>query len=219
VAGHRRHLPSRAFRGFEMVAWITGATLVTALLAYVFMVAPPARPGLGAAQNLAPAVPVNSGPCVFEPCSERPMPTGPPTRVRITAIGVDTPLVELKLDARGQLEAPKTYGRPGWFRDGVVPGDAGPAVVAGHVDSKDGPAVFYDLHTLRPGDTIEIERGGEWVAFAVTTIERYPKNRFPTEKVYQPTPGAELRVITCGGDFDPNRLSYRDNVVVYAVLA
>ena len=145
--------------------------------------------------------------------------TGEPTLVRIPSIQVESTLESLVRDATGKLEAPKTYEHAGWWRDGVVPGDAGPAVIAGHVDSAEGPAVFFQLHDLRPGDLIEVERGGRVVTFSVTTTEQYPKDTFPTDRVYQPTPDAELRLITCGGDFDRNRLSYRDNIVVYAILA
>ena len=101
----------------------------------------------------------------------------------------------------------------------MVPGEVGAAVIAGHVDSrKSGPAVFYNLHKLKAGDTVEVDRGGQTVTFAVTEVQTYPKNAFPTDRVYQPTPDAELRLITCGGQFDRNLRSYRDNIVVYAVL-
>jgi len=78
--------------------------------------------------------------------------------------------------------------------------------------------VFYRLHALKSGDIVEIQRGGVWIRFAVTSVQRYPKDRFPGVKVYKPTPGAELRLITCGGEFDRDRRSYRDNIVVSAIL-
>jgi sortase (surface protein transpeptidase) len=143
----------------------------------------------------------------------------PPGRLRIPAIGVDAPLDPLHLDAAGALEAPRDYARPGWYAEGTVPGDDGPAVIAGHVDSRQGPAVFFRLHELRPGDTVEVARGDRWLRFRVVGSERYPKNRFPNAHVYGPTPDAELRLITCGGTFDRHRGSYVDNVVVYAVAA
>jgi LPXTG-site transpeptidase (sortase) family protein len=90
--------------------------------------------------------------------------------------------------------------------------------IAGHIDSaKSGAAVFYDLHKLKPGDTVQVDRGGQTVVFSVTDVEQYPNNAFPTAQVYQPTPDAELRLITCGGAFDRRLPSYRDNIVVYAV--
>jgi LPXTG-site transpeptidase (sortase) family protein len=155
---------------------------------------------------------------VFEPCT-RPTYSGEPTLVRIPAIAVESSLESLSLDPAGQLEPPKTYERAGWWRGGVVPGDIGPAVIAGHVDSVKGPAVFYRLHELRRGDIVEVVRGGQVVTFTVTGAEQYPKDAFPTDRVYQPTPDAELRLITCGGDFDRRRRSYRDNIVIYAALA
>jgi hypothetical protein len=142
----------------------------------------------------------------------------PPTRLRIASIAVDTPLEDLDLDPAGALGAPKDFAHAGWYAKGNRPGDAGPAVIAGHVDSKRGPAVFYRLHELRPGGTVEVMRGGSWMTFRVLATRRYPKERFPTDEVYAPTPNPQLRLITCGGTFDRSRGSYLDNVVVYAVL-
>ena len=144
---------------------------------------------------------------------------GPPTRLRIPSLGVDTALVDLRLDDKGALEVPKDFHVAGWYADGTRPGDAGPAIIAGHVDSKQGPAVFFRLHELKVGDTIEVARDERWLAFRVVDLERYPKDQFPTDKVHGPTPGAELRLITCGGAFNSQTRSYRDNVVVYAILS
>lgn len=142
----------------------------------------------------------------------------PPTRVRIPAIRVDSPLEDLTLDSAGALRAPVDYGRAGWYADGTVPGDIGPAVIAGHVDSRQGPAVFFRLYQLRQDDLIQVQRGSKWVTFRVVSTARYPKDRFPTAEVYGPTPDAQLRLITCGGTFNKTRRSYVDNVVVYAVV-
>jgi len=142
-----------------------------------------------------------------------------PERVRIPAIGVDSALESLALDAEGALGAPKAYDHAGWYADGTRPGDVGPAVIAGHVDSHTGPAVFYRLHQLKQGDTIEVARsGGTTAKFRVLAVRKYPKKAFPTDEVYAPTPNAQLRLITCGGAFDQSSRSYVDNVVVYAVL-
>jgi hypothetical protein len=146
-------------------------------------------------------------------------PVAPPTRIRVSRVGIDSPLVRLRLDRAGVLEAPKDFARAGWFEQGTVPGEPGPAVIAGHVDDKKGPAVFYRLRDLRVGDLVEVRRGGEWIPFRVVANEQYPKDRFPAAAVYGPTPGAELRLITCGGTFEPAKGSYRDNIVVYAVDA
>jgi hypothetical protein len=222
VVGHRRRLAAEhpgLLRLIEATAWAVGLAVVAGIAAFVAGARP--APSSAAWVNPAPttitAVP-GGGPCVFEPCAE-PTYTGEPTRLRIATIGVDAPLEQLDLDSHNVLIPPKSYGKPGWFRGGILPGDAGAAVVAGHVDSYTGPAVFYQLHTLKEDDIVEVQRGGVWIRFRVTSVERYPKNRFPTEKVYMPTPGAELRLITCGGEFDRGRRSYRDNIVVYAILA
>jgi LPXTG-site transpeptidase (sortase) family protein len=141
----------------------------------------------------------------------------PPTRVRIASIGVDTSLEDLKLDEHGSLTPPHDFAKAGWYADGTVPGEAGPAVIAGHVDSHNGPAVFFRLNELKVGSTIEVTRADRVVTFKVLAVKRYPKAEFPTNEVYAPTPNAQLRLITCGGAFDSSRRSYVDNVVVYAV--
>jgi len=141
---------------------------------------------------------------------------GEPTRIRIKTIGLDSPLETLHV-VEGALQPPKRFDRAGWYADGTVPGDTGPAVIAGHVDSKAGPAIFYRLRELVPGDKVEVQRGGSVVTFTVTRTAWYPKNAFPTDAVYGPTPDRQLRLITCGGVFNHALRSYRDNLVVYAV--
>jgi Sortase domain len=168
--------------------------------------------------SLAPGLAEMTRPAAGPDDAGGPLPD-PPSRVRVPSIRVDSPLENLTLDGAGVLRAPVDYARAGWYADGTVPGDAGPAVIAGHVDSRSGPAVFFRLYQLRPDDVIQIQRGDRWLTFRVVSIARYPKNRFPTADVYGPTPDAELRLITCGGSFDAKRRSYVDNVVVYAIAA
>jgi len=144
--------------------------------------------------------------------------TTAPERLRVPAIGVDTELETLTQDQSGALQPPGSFDHAGWYAAGTAPGDPGPAVIAGHVDSRRGPAVFYRLHQLRSGDAIEVARGGSWLTFRVTETRQYAKDQFPSAAVYGATPDAELRLITCGGEFDHSRRSYGDNVVVYAVL-
>ncbi|WP_231502959.1 class F sortase [Blastococcus sp. URHD0036] len=140
-----------------------------------------------------------------------------PVRVRVPGIGVDSPLERLGIDGSGALQTPADYDLAGWFTGGPAPGDVGPAVLAGHVDSTRGPAVFWRLRDLVPGDEVFVDRAdGTTGRFTVTRVERHPKDAFPTDEVYGPTTGAELRLITCGGDFDRSVRSYRDNVVVFA---
>jgi Sortase domain len=147
-------------------------------------------------------------------------PASPPVRLVIPAIGVATPLVRLGLEAGGGMAVPSDFGRAGWFAEGPTPGQVGPAVIAGHVDSRSGPAVFHRLRDLRPGDQIRVVRAdGSRLRFVVEGARSYPKDGFPTGAVFGPVPGAALRLITCAGDFDRARGSYRDNLVVFARLA
>jgi sortase (surface protein transpeptidase) len=141
-------------------------------------------------------------------------------RLAIPGIGVATPLVRLGLEPDGAMEVPDDFGRAGWFAEGPAPGQVGPSVIAGHVDSKTGPAVFYRLRQLRPGDPVVVERAdGTRLRFVVESTRSYPKAGFPTADVFGPVPSAALRLITCAGDFDRARGSYRDNLVVFARLA
>ena len=143
-----------------------------------------------------------------------------PVRLQIPAIDVSTPLVKLGRLPDGSLEVPKDWDTAGWYDKGPRPGQPGPAVILGHVDSTTGPAVFYQLRALRPGDTVRVGLAdGRILVFRVQRVQRYPKDEFPTEAVYFPTLNRELRLITCGGEFDYAARSYRDNIVVYATLA
>jgi LPXTG-site transpeptidase (sortase) family protein len=143
----------------------------------------------------------------------------PPSRLTIPKIDVSTSLESLDLDARGEITPPKDFDRAGWYARGVVPGQPGPAVIAGHVDSITGPAVFFRLSELKAGDEIQVFAADRVSTFRVNRVRTFAKDEFPTDLVYGPTPLAELRLITCGGDFDPTKMSYQDNVVVFATLA
>jgi hypothetical protein len=140
-----------------------------------------------------------------------------PVRVRIPSLGVDTALVRLGKAADGSVEVPAQFEVAGWFAEGPRPGEPGPAVVLGHVDSRTGPAVFSRVATLPPDARVLVDRAdGSTVAFRVTGTQRVPKVEFPTELVYGPTLEPSLRLVTCGGSFDTAAGSYRDNVIVYA---
>ncbi len=134
-----------------------------------------------------------------------------------------SPLTTVGLDSRGTLEVPKPgpdYDKAAWFTGSPAPGEVGPAVIEGHVDGKaSGPSVFYRLGSLKPGNKVEVTRRDGTVArFAVYAVRTVPKNSFPTLAVYGNTSSPELRLITCGGSFDPRRAAggYRSNVVVFA---
>ncbi|MCO1655599.1 class F sortase [Pseudonocardia humida] len=140
-------------------------------------------------------------------------------RVRIPAIGVDSAVTPIGLDAGGALQPPEDTESTGWFAGGPVPGAVGPAVLACHVDSRSGPAVFYRLRELPEGARIEVDRSdGTTAAFVVRSTVQTAEAAFPTAAVYAPTPAPELRLVTCGGTFDRSIGHYRDDVVVAAVL-
>jgi sortase (surface protein transpeptidase) len=142
-----------------------------------------------------------------------------PVHLDIPAIGVATDLVTLGLRLDGTMDVPKDFARAGWFTGGPRPGENGPALIAGHVDSYTGPAVFYRLRELQPGNDIAVRRkDGSVITFTVSRVETFAKQAFPTDRVFGPTTQSELRLVTCGGDFDWSKRSYKSNVVVYAAL-
>jgi sortase (surface protein transpeptidase) len=144
----------------------------------------------------------------------------PPVRLRIPAAGVDSSLQPLGTAPDRTIEVPADFAVAGWFAGGPRPGQAGPAVILGHVDSTRGPAVFYRLRVLTPGAEVTVLRAdGSTVAFQVTGVARVPKTAFPTAQVYGASLEPTLRLITCGGRFDRAVRSYEDNVIVYADLA
>ncbi len=225
VRSLRRRLGTRSRRAVLPVAVALVAAFVAAT-GYLMTQEPPATGDVGrwtgalpsaTTSDAAPfAVPADG--TTADPFGTRdPAPTGVPTRLKVAAIGVDTSLETLRTGADGELTAPKSFAQAGWYADGTLPGDIGPAVIAGHVDSRRGPAVFYKLRELERGDRIEVVRGGRTLTFTVTSTAWYPKNEFPTDQVYAPTPDRQLRLITCGGVFDHTLRSYKDNLVVYAV--
>ncbi|WP_068899990.1 class F sortase [Planomonospora sphaerica] len=147
------------------------------------------------------------------------LPRSAPVRIRIPAIGVSAPVMAVGLEADGVVGAPPVEqpNLAGWYRYGPTPGQIGPAVILGHVDTTSGPAVFARLRELAPGDEIEItRRDGRLVTFVVDGLEKAPKRNFPTGRVYGRLDHAGLRLITCGGAFDRSARSYIDNVIVYA---
>lgn len=167
-----------------------------------------------------------------DPDADEPEPTGEervaaqvedaqPTAVVIPSIGVEASLVDLGLNPDRTLEVPEDdYDDAGWYQQGPKPGELGPAVVVGHVDSYDGPAVFYELERLQPGAEVGVRYdNGEVVRFTVERLEQHEKASFPTEAVYGETDDHALRLITCGGPFDRGEGHYDDNVIVFATLA
>lgn len=175
-----------------------------------------AAPTTTAAPTAPP--PPNLKPIVRAPAQLRHV---PPVEVLIPSLAVRSSLVDLGLNDDGTLEVPTDYAKAGWFAPGPYPGDPSgpPAVIAGHVDSSRGPAIFYRLTKLRPGDKIQVRRSdGSVAAFVVYGTRQYAKQAFPADIVYAPSPRSEIRLITCTGTFDQGRRSYLDNFVVYAAL-
>jgi len=148
-----------------------------------------------------------------------PVPDGlRPTGMSIPSIGLAAlTLADLRIDYRGALQVPTDFGQVGWYTSSAVPGDPGPAVFAGHVDTRRGPAVFAQLDRLRPGDLVEVPRSdGGTARYHVDSVEYFAKDTMPSERIYGPSTTPQLRLLTCGGPFDEGTLSYQDNVVVFA---
>lgn len=144
-----------------------------------------------------------------------------PLEVEIPSIGVRSTLLRLGLAEDGSAEVPTTEeaDQAGWYRYSPTPGELGPAVIIGHVDSEAGPAVFHRLEDLTPGETIRVPReDGSVAEFTVDDVESFAKETFPTQRVYGDINHAGLRLITCGGDYDRDAGGYQANTVVFATL-
>ncbi|WP_030021305.1 class F sortase [Streptomyces monomycini] len=180
--------------------------------------APPPQPS--ADQGFA-AGPRHPGPSAAPAPPPPPMPAARPLRVRIPSVGVDAPLTRLGLDESGGLATPPQEDKnlAGWYADGNTPGTTGTSLIAGHVDNRSGPAVFYNLGSLKKNHTVEIVRAdGRTAVFSVDAVEVYDGEDFPDKKVYAPASRPELRLITCGGGYNKARQEYLGNVVVFGHL-
>lgn len=148
-----------------------------------------------------------------------PLSESDPVRLRIPDIYIDTNFVPLGLQDNGEIEIPKGYTEVGWYTYGPTPGELGPAVVLGHVDSYEGPGVFLFLGQLEIGDLVYVDReDGTTAVFRVTQLERYNRNEFPTQKVYGDLDYAGIRLITCTGTYSHETLEYDRVLVVYGEL-
>ena len=161
----------------------------------------------------APSAAGNSGPV---------LPRSKPTRLAIPSLGVTSDLLDLGLAADDSVEVPPLGrdSKAGWFHDSPTPGQLGPSIILGHVDTaKYGPGVFFKLGALKPGSLVNVARADNTIAvFRVDRVVSYPKNQFPTLEVYGNTANAALRLITCGGKFDFTSHHYLSNIVAYASL-
>ncbi|MDO0924631.1 class F sortase [Streptomyces sp. TG1A-8] len=177
--------------------------------------------GTGPPQPASAAAPDGRAVADTSAAAPAPLPFSAADRVRIPAIRVDAPAVPVGLDAAGWVGAPppEDPNLAGWFTGAVSPGEKGTAVVVGHVDNQQGPAVFYGLGALKKGNRVEILRqDGKTAVFDIYGVEVFEKSKFPGDRVYGSKGTPELRVITCGGGFTKQN-GYDGNVVVFARLA
>lgn len=148
--------------------------------------------------------------------TERPQPVLSPIHLEIPAIDVATTLVRLGLMPDRTVEVPSNPDQAGWFHRGPAPGQRGSAVILGHVDSSQGPAVFARLRELEPGDRVRVDRAdGSAATFVVRKAVLYANEDFPARGVYAARDGRRLNLVTCGGSYDATRGGYQSNLVVY----
>ncbi|MFD3501215.1 class F sortase [Streptomyces sp. NPDC058676] len=175
---------------------------------------PQAQRAPQAPQTAAPASPAGSA-------AGKHLPRSRPVRLLIPKIYVDAPFTDLAIGPTGQLEAPPAddINLVGWHAKGVSPGETGTAIIAGHVDTATSAAVFAGLGELKKGDTFRVLRADRRTAtFVVDSVETFDKDRFPSRRVYGDTPDAQVRLITCAGDYDRSVKDYTENLVVFAHL-
>jgi hypothetical protein len=212
----RRRVPRRRLAalalGAGLVAVAVGSTgLAADALSPQHTVRLPARPS---------SIPAPSGRTVLPTSLSAVQQVARPVWLSIPVIGVRTSLVDLGLRSNGTLQVPSSTAVAGWYTGSPRPGTVGAAVIAGHVDSRSGPGIFFWLRDLRPGDRIYVGRAdGTMAVFTVTAVRKVAKDLFPTAAVYGPVADPELRLITCGGVFDRSLGSYLSNIVVFARLS
>jgi len=158
-------------------------------------------------------------PKIVLPPPPKTMPRSLPTRLRIPKIEIDTSVVPVGLRPTGSLDLPDSFVEVGWYSGGPTPGELGPAVIVGHVDSTQGIAIFWRLRELAPGDTFQVDRAdGTTATFKILEVEQFPQDAFPTENVYGNIRYAGIRLITCSGTFSTVTRHYDQNTVVYGTL-
>ena len=193
-----------------VLLFIAAACLVPGLPGSQHPLAGPAAPRSSAAGSTPRAAPTRAAPVVAR---------STPVWLSIPAIGVAVPVSELGLNADGTVQVPTDFQEPGWYRLGPSPGQVGSAVILGHVDSYQGPAIFFQLRSLQAGDQVEVSLAdGVVTDFVVTAVAMYPKAQFPALEVYGPHGYSGLQLVTCGGAFDSQTGHYLSNVVVYTSL-
>ncbi|MEV6167066.1 class F sortase [Streptomyces sp. NPDC051954] len=205
----------RSRRG-STIFWSAVAVVVVAVSVLGGEDQPPAT---GHAHHAAPAA--TSSPSVT-PRAGKHLPRARPTRLRIPKISVDAPFTSLAIGSSGELEPPPAddVNLVGWYAKGVSPGEPGTSIIAGHVDTATSPAVFAELGELEEGDRFYVKRADRRRAtFVVDSVETFHKDDFPSKRVYADTPQAQVRLITCAGDYDRQAKDYTENLVVFAHLS
>jgi sortase (surface protein transpeptidase) len=214
---HRRHPLGR----WALLTALVAAALCAGGLGVAAAAMTSHGPLPDSAASVIPASIKTAVPKVTSDARVRPLKRSAPARIRIPAIGVAAPVLPVGLNADGTVQVPPLadHNLTGWYKYGPAPGQRGPAVILGHVDSVTGLSVFFKLKDLRKGDKIYVTlTDGKTAVFAVDGLQRTAKTQFPTTAVYGKLRYAGLRLITCGGAFDPATGHYEDNIIVYAHL-
>src|SRR5207249_2712300 len=168
------------------------------------------------------SIPISAGPQAApagraDPRAMASAPRSMPIELSIPAIGVRTSLVHLSLNPDGTLQVPTSFSVAGWYALGPSPGQRGAAVIVGHVDSRQGPGVFYRLGVLAPGSLVRVTLSNRTtVSFRVYAVREFPRASSPPSLVSAPPPRPALGLVACGGPFDAHPRHYLDNVVVFA---
>ena len=206
--------PSTARNPRARLAGVTGALLIAAGTAAL---------GVAVGAQVHAPQPSKSAAGVIDSARGPSLPRSLPVSVEIPAIGVDSKLLHLGLNSDGTIQVPSletSSHLAAWYKYSSTPGQIGSSVIEGHVDTTQGPAVFFRLGALRPGDTINVTLAdGTTAVFRVTGVREYIKTRFPAKAIYGATDFAALRLITCGGAFDYATRHYLSSTVVFASLA
>lgn len=219
----------RSLVRFGVAAAVVGALGAGYLVGHLGGAGTPAAPAPVAAGPVGsvaaaakPAGPKSAAPVASVPAlARKAVVPSPPVKIEIPSIGVSDDLVALHLNPDGTLQVPTDYQQVGWFADGAVPGDTDkpPTIIAGHVDSYVGPAVFYNLRKVAVGDQVRVtQKDGTVAVYTVYAHTQYPKSTFPASEVYKVRAGSELVLLTCTGTFDTSARSYDDNYVLSARL-
>jgi sortase (surface protein transpeptidase) len=216
MARHRRQRAGRWALGTALAAAVACAGGASVAAFGVF----DGTPAHAGATYIPPSITTIAPRLASDP-KAKPLARSAPVKIQIPRIGVNAPVMKLGRDADGTVQVPPlaAHNLAGWYQHGPSPGQRGPAVILGHVDSTAGISVFYYLKDLHAGDTVDVTLAdGTVAAFTIDGLQKVAKDAFPTASVYGKAGYPSLRLITCGGPFDQATGHYRDNIIVYAHL-